>query len=250
MRLENIMSSTISESLPITGQGIPDFRTSPWGEDFSYHYYFGLVDLLKQDRQLLTFSEAATVIDQPEALIALLRHDIDADPYAALELAHKEAERGITASYFVIPNTEAYTLSDTNVIGALRRINHEYGHEVGLHYNPNQWRREHVTDVKDLEDDIVAQAKELEQALGIPIRSTTFHEPGADHPSWLGGALRLGGLANGYAGVFFSNSESALYATDSAGRWSFGEPKPRIEQAIAANARVIQLLTHAEWWHD
>jgi len=177
-----------------------------------------------------------------------LRHDIDESPADALTLARMEAEKNLPATYFVIPNSEHYSITDPEVLHTLGTIANLPGLEIGLHYNPNSWRRQHVMDVQELEKDIREQANTLAEALGKPIRSVAFHMPGSDHPSWMNGPERLAGLHNAYAAIYMSPAEGAMYATDSGGAWSFGEPKLRVKRASEAGARVLQILTHAEWW--
>lgn len=234
---------TVSQAHP----SIPVFRTKPWNMDFSADYLFDIANTIRADRSLYTFKQAASALLDPNAKIGIIRHDIDINPGAAATLAHLEAGQGIIATYFVIPNSEHYTLSDPSVTLALSQIA-DAGHEIGLHYNPSARIRSNVTRLSDLEADITKQSRILEQATGQKVKSVSFHEPGTDHPTWMDGPVRLAGLTNAYAGIFMSSSEGALYTTDSAGTWSYGEPISRINHAIDVNARVIQVLTHAEWW--
>lgn len=225
---------------------IPDFRTEPWSGDFSLPYYLGLVETLgSSGRELTTFSEFASPGFTQTAPLALLRHDIDISLDAAVELARQEAERGTVATYFALVDADVYKVADSATVDALRTIQHEYGHEVGLHYAPQA--KPFDTDA-EFEQDVISQANQLEAALGADITSVSFHKPSHHPNSWLGGPLRVAGLINAYAGVFISPALGALYATDSRGVWSFGEPVERIRKANKAAAPIAHLLTHAEWW--
>jgi 8-oxo-dGTP pyrophosphatase MutT (NUDIX family) len=235
--------------MSVVDKSIPEFRTAPWGENFTHEYYFSLIDTLGSGRELHTFSGAADLVHSQEIPIGLIRHDIDFSPSKALELASKEADRDIRATYFVLPNGEDYDISDAKAAKQILSIADDYGHEIGLHYNPSAWLRQNVTDVRDLEADISAQAAILEEVIDMPVNSMSFHRPGARHPTWLNGPTRLAGLVNAYAGVFMSPAEAALYTTDSTGVWRYGEPLRRIQSANGVGARVIQVVTHAEWWN-
>lgn len=239
------MSTT---GLPESNNTLATFQTEPWQGDFSYGYYFGLVNQIQESCDIQTFSEVAALPDDMPRPTALIRHDIDTGVAKALQLARQEAQEGIRATYFAIPNIEDYDIKDKNTAAMLARIA-GYGHEVGLHYNPDEFFRDTVTDPYELVEDMVRHATDLSQALdGRPVISTSFHNPSAKNTAWLGGGRRLGDLVNAYAGEYMLPSHGALYATDSNGIWRYGEPGARINKALLAGARVIQLLTHAERW--
>ncbi len=68
----------------------------------------------------------------PEAGDVLLRHDVDLSLGAALEMARFEAERGVSATYFLMTEGEFYNLDSASGVGALRTLR-ELGHRIGLH---------------------------------------------------------------------------------------------------------------------
>lgn len=163
---------------------ISENKGEPWGEDFSYDYYWRMVDeLLKQDSgySLHTFSEAPQEINGPDSRTCLVRHDIDSDPKIAAKMAAKELHRDIRSTYFVITNSDRYKITDSANLKALEEIA-RCGHEVGLHYNPNQELRSRPTEIHELTDDIRDQASYLENIIQTPVSSFSFHEPGG-HPS-------------------------------------------------------------------
>ncbi len=63
--------------------------------------------------------------------VVALRHDVDESLESALELGRLEHARGLRATYFVL-HTARYW-STPALIPALRRLQDEYGHEVGFH---------------------------------------------------------------------------------------------------------------------
>jgi len=75
----------------------------------------------------VTFSEFAAGDNDPNAVA--IRHDVDHDAEHALRFARWEAERGIRASYYLLP-TAPYWDSDARRCGLAIA---ELGHEVGVH---------------------------------------------------------------------------------------------------------------------
>lgn len=218
-----------------------------WSEDFSYSYHWKIVDTLQREGyRLCTVSEAAEhLTDSAEGRLAIIRHDIDMSPAAAKAMAKLEAAQDIQATYFVIPNTPHYDIREPKAMALIQKIA-DYGHEIGLHYNPDTYARNHVADARVLEEEIASHADYLERIIERPVKAVSFHEPG-NRQGWLRGPLTLGGLPNAYAAKFMDSGQGALYATDSSGVWKYGEPIQRIQ---TAGADVIQILTHAEWWSE
>jgi hypothetical protein len=93
---------------------------------FTYAEYARFLDRLSE-RLVVPMREFA----QGEGDLAL-RHDVDSRLGSALELARREAERGLPATYFVL-HTAPYW-SDPELLARLRQLQ-ELGHEVGLHHD-------------------------------------------------------------------------------------------------------------------
>lgn len=66
-----------------------------------------------------------------ERAVVSLRHDVDVSLRSALELAGLEHAHGLRATYFVL-HTAPYW-SSPRLVDDLRRLQDEYGHEVGWH---------------------------------------------------------------------------------------------------------------------
>ena len=103
--------------------------------------------------------------------VCLLRHDVDADIGAALELARIEQEYAISATYFLMLRSPFYNL--------LARANHaiakeirQLGHRIGLHYDIG-FRSSN----KPIEDSIASEAAFLGETLETPIDAVSFHQP-------------------------------------------------------------------------
>jgi hypothetical protein len=74
----------------------------------------------------------ATFEGQPRPGDLLLRHDVDLSLPAAVDLAELEAERGATATYFLMSESVFYNLASEEGRRTLARLR-ELGHRVGLH---------------------------------------------------------------------------------------------------------------------
>lgn len=61
-----------------------------------------------------------------------LRHDVDHSIDVALEVAHYEYRRGVSATYFLLPTASYWT--DPYLVDKCLQLQ-DYGHEVGLHMN-------------------------------------------------------------------------------------------------------------------
>lgn len=69
-----------------------------------------------------------------------LRHDVDHDLRGALEMARMEHEYGLRGTYFILHSARYYGVTKKNytrhnewIIPVLRRIQDDYGHEIGWH---------------------------------------------------------------------------------------------------------------------
>lgn len=64
--------------------------------------------------------------------LCALRHDVDHDLDIALEMANREHEMGVQATYFILPSAPYW--DDPRLIDKCLQLQ-DYGHEVGLHVN-------------------------------------------------------------------------------------------------------------------
>ncbi|MBK1706880.1 hypothetical protein [Halochromatium glycolicum] len=126
------------------------------------------------DRLLAHLGTTVTVsefADAPRrAGLCALRHDVDHDLDAALDMAHREWRAGLRASYYLLP-TAAYWSDDPRFSEKVRQLT-DYGHEVGLHVNCfAQWA------AGELDDPGAALRNRLKRlrATGVPVRSISAH---------------------------------------------------------------------------
>ncbi|MTK52052.1 DUF354 domain-containing protein [Paludibacter sp.] len=94
--------------------------------DFTFHKYIDLLHVLKhQGFEFRTFEEFCQ--GQNEGKFVILRHDIDARPYHALQCAEIEHQEGIPASYYF------RIVRNSNRPEIIQKIA-DLGHEIGYHY--------------------------------------------------------------------------------------------------------------------
>jgi hypothetical protein len=163
--------------------------------------------------------------------LCILRHDVDVDPGAALELARIEAERSVFGTYFVMTRSPVYNAFGRANQTVFRKIL-ELGHCIGLHY-----------DIAfepaggSLESWIEGEADILGRMLGTEIRSVSFHQPalGRTRPR----TIRLDGLINAFDFPGFT------YVSDA----NKGLPKGSLVRLFREGSTPrIHLCVHPLWW--
>jgi hypothetical protein len=176
----------------------------------------------------LPFHEHDTTKDE---LVCLLRHDVDSDLDAALDIARIEAELGVLATYFVMLRSPVYN--------AFSRANHELverilelGHHLGLHYDPGFAPRAGRTH----EDEIDVERRALAEMLGAPVRAVAFHQVS---------------LAPGSEAIEVRDAVKATYMP---GYEFIADPNKSdwvLEAFTVFRERLhprVQLLVHPMWW--
>ena len=155
----------------------------------------------------------ATFEEHPQEGDLFLRHDVDLDLAAALELAELEADAGARATYFLMTESVFYNLASSEGAATASRLR-ELGHAVGLHaVYPN------VT-LDDRFDPVMS-----------------WHNPDPDVMS-----EPVAGVTNAYAEPHFAREN---YRSDSNQHWRNGCPH---EELRARAFPWLQLLTHPEIW--
>lgn len=200
-----------------------------WSEDFSYGFLAELYQRLMASYPPLLIGDAASAVGSTALLV---RHDLDLSVRRAVTLARLEADLGLRSTYHVMVDCPFYDVESPAVQEDLRAIS-ELGHEIGLHYDPDNSRTAEVP----LEEDLAHSCERVATAVGMPVRSLSFHRP---PPALLGGGLFVAGRVNAYAEPFFE-----WYLSDSRGRWREGNPMESIERP---RSTLLQMLVHPIWW--
>lgn len=176
--------------------------------------------------------------DKADDRHVIWRHDVDFSMHRAARLAEIEAEEGATATYFVNPHCPFYNLLEPEITRLLDRIR-SLGHEIGLHFDPSAYGSATWT-AADLQAALSRERSILELLLGAPVKSVSWHDPGASNVLGFD-ADEICGLFNAYSA---SLRRDYAYCSDSNGYWRF---QPMAE-VIAAGHLRLHLLTHPEWW--
>ena len=150
---------------------------------------------------------------EPRQGDVFLRHDVDMSLEAALRMAELEAERGVTATYFLMTRSQFYNLESRVGPPALARLR-ELGHRVGLH---------------------AVQPDAVPDGRFDPV--VAWHTPDPDTMS-----DPVDGAVNVYAPPWFDRGR---YRSDSNQRWRSGCPH---DELAAGAFDWLQLLVHPEIW--
>lgn len=213
---------------------------SAWSRDFSYAYLRKLLRAATANYAVRLFRDARQVLTalgpRPQLL---LRHDVDIDLAPATAMARIEHEFGVAATYMVMLNSPTYRLDQGRGRSALGELA-ALGHEIGLHFDfASMGERESAGGLADLEGQIDAACRRLEDLLGGPVASLSFHRP---LPQLLHGPLTVAGRINAYAAEL-----TEWYLSDSKGCWREGEPLPKL---LTPQRPLLQLLIHPIWWGE
>ncbi len=205
---------------------------------FLYTDYLDYLKNLREAGYLLSTFEACP----HEDMTALIRHDIDASPVKALEMARVESENQVRATYFVLLTSKFYNLLDQENEQAIREIS-KLGHEVGLHFDFSKYGAS-LTQSK-LQDAVFYETSLLSRILeGKPVHSISWHIPmkaylGKDVPLF----SEAGALKNAYSSEYFYGYK---YISDSMMRW-----REVPEQMISPlKYPRLQILTHLIWYSN
>lgn len=155
-----------------------------------------------------------------------LRHDVEIDLAAAVDVAKLEAAAQVRSWYFVCPESP-FIRTQLGHLNSWAKELLSLGHVVSLHM--------FLGGGMDALDVRVARAAEL---VGIePPSALTFHAPGLD-------AEILAQAPRGAMVYQQLAAQSCQYLSDSTSRWRWGDP-----WTSEFSGRPTQLLTHPFWWN-
>lgn len=200
---------------------------------FNLENYRALLQGALESRyQFRDFSEK----DSPSP-VCLLRHDIDADLNAALEMAKVEAELGIKATYFLMTRSPLYNLLSRHSSRCVEAIK-GLGHAIALHFDQG-----FMISSSRIANQIDFEAEMLERLFDVEVTVISFHQP---NESVLQGAVDTGRRLNTYNKHQFNGFE---YYSDSNRVFPLREKGTRAKEIFSALApKNIQLLIHPIWW--
>lgn len=164
----------------------------------------------------------------------ILRHDIDFDTAAALEMAELEVREGVKSTYFALLRTGFYNPFERNCTEHLRRIV-GLGHDVGLHFDETQY-----DEGENMPAAIEREAAALSGILEVPVRCVSMHRPSnvALEADW-----DVPGIVNSYSKELFHSFE---YVSDSHRHWR----KPVLDLIRSNECSHLHILTHPFWYGE
>lgn len=145
---------------------------------FTYELYDSLLGELSNAAryQVMSLNDFIQTTDDSKILVGL-RHDIDANPFKAMEMAALEESRGFSSTYYVLHSTSYYGRSTEKGFVRNKAMSPVYqtifnrGHEIGIHNDLIQLIVFYNIDpIAFITDEI-----EYYTQLGIPVWGTSAH---------------------------------------------------------------------------
>jgi hypothetical protein len=165
------------------------------------------------------------------ARVCLMRHDVDAELGAAVELARIEQRVGVQATYFCMLRSPLYNVFGRGNVELVHEIV-SLGHAIGLHYDvgfaPPAGRTH--------EETIAAEATALRELVGTPIGAVSFHQPASNAET---AGIATAGLTSAFDLPGFK------YFSDANKADGFQDLRRVIRDGTWSR---IQVLIHPIWW--
>lgn len=201
---------------------------------FSYAYYREMLRYaLEKDCHIIPFSDFEADANYRQII---LRHDVDLSLEAAERMAILEHAENIRSTYLLRLNSTFYNLFSEHDFLLVRNIM-ERGHEIGLHFDPEFYKKSGQKLVEGLRGEI----KVLENIFQVSVKTISQHRPLAFGMANFDGAADLDKM-------FTHNqtySEQCKYISDSGGNWREGDIVENVERY-----RNLQAHVHPVWWGE
>ncbi len=166
----------------------------------------------------------------------LLRHDVDINFDAAVDMAEIEAKNNWQSIYFIMLSTEFYNIFSRAGRKNLNSILN-LDHEIGLHYDLSVYNKK-----INIEKKLKEECQILETLIDRPVRYVAPHRPSSYCKEILNSESFIANRAHPYQPKYFSDNK---YITESPGYWSHGHP---LDNTNFKTGKAIQLLTHPHLW--
>jgi hypothetical protein len=238
---------------------------------FTWSQYKELLYKLKQDKFIvLPLNEMRNTINESKVVVGL-RHDIDFNPFKALEMSNIEKSYGLRSTYFILATTEYYGHFGTSGVVRNRGMEQLYkelsnnGAEIGIHNDLL------TVMIYYKIDPLAFNKKELffYDSLKIPVHGTAAHGSALaratlsnfnifsdfatkDSVEYLGMKYPLGQHSLKEFGfeyeAYFINF--TVYYSDSGGKWNDPEGFNGILNKLdnSKPGDRIEILAHPDWW--
>jgi hypothetical protein len=197
--------------------------------EFTLDSYTTLLQYLREIYTITPFCSAS----KTNVPSLILRHDIDYSIENALRMARIERNLEIKSTYFVLIKCEFYDAFEDKNVADLKEIS-KLGHEIGLHFEPHQYRFYNQSMKKTFK----AEISQLEALLDEKVRSISRHGP------WDRDAFAS---IKGYINANHPFWRSDLFIHESCRAWTPFEGLPIL---LNSPPRRVQLLIHPDNWQE
>lgn len=238
---------------------------------FKWDQYTKLLDLLVQDKFIvLPLNEMRNTINETKVVVGL-RHDVDLNPFKALEMAKIEKLYGIRATYYFLATADYYGSINNSVMAHSPGIEnlfkeiHNTGAEIGIHndlltvlilnnIDPYLFNKEELKFYKSLNIPIYGTA-----AHGSPLakKSVPNYEVFSDFAKsdsvlYQGRKYPLGKHSLKQYGFKYEaySLNHGFYFSESGGKWNDPDGFAGILRKLESSkpGERIQILVHPDWW--
>lgn len=238
---------------------------------FRWNQYTQLLDILSQDKfVVLPLNEMRNTFNKSKVIVGL-RHDVDFNPFKALEMAEVEKIYGIRATFYFLATAEYYGKIENSTfvrsagIETLIKNIHNTGAEIGIHndlltvlilnkIDPYLFNKEELKFYNSLKIPIYGTA-----AHGSPLAKKTIPNYEAfsdfaksDSVQYEGKKYPLGKRSLKAYGFKYEAYfiDYGTYFSDSGGKWNDPEGFAGILKKLESSkpGDRIQILAHPDWW--
>jgi len=238
---------------------------------FTWTQYTELLTKLSQEKfVVLPLNEMRNTYDNSKVVVGL-RHDVDLNPFKALEMAKIDNLYRIRSTFYFLPTAEYYgTISNSTIVRSpgienLFKEIHDTGAEIGIHndlltimivygLNPFEFNRQEIAFYKSLRIKIYGTA-----AHGSPLakktvpnyqifsdyaKSNSLQYQEKKYPLGQHSLKDYGFKYEAYAINY------GIYYSESGGKWNDPEGLTGILKKLDSSkpGDRIQILVHPDWW--
>lgn len=238
---------------------------------FYWDQYFELLTKLSEDKFIvLPLNEMRKTFNESKVVVGL-RHDVDFNPFKALEMANIEKSLGFHATYFLLATSEyAGSFNNSGFTRAqgmeyLYKELHKTGAEIGIHndllavmilYNidPFWFNREELSFYRSLKIPIYGTASHGSEIAKETVTNYQIFSDFAKKDSvtykdkkYPLGLHSLKEFRFLYEAYFIKFN---IYLSDSGGKWNDPEGMAGIMKKLKSSVPGdrIQILVHPDWW--
>jgi hypothetical protein len=238
---------------------------------FTWSQYTELLEKLSGPKfKVLPLNEMRKTFDNSKVVVGL-RHDVDFNPFKALEMAELEKAYRIRSTYYFLATAEYYghfknsTFFRSTGIGNLFKEIHKTGAEIGIHndllsimiehgLNPYLFNKEELAFYRSLKIKIYGTASHgsLIAKKTVPNYQVFSDFAKSDSIQYQGKKYPIGNYSLRDYGFKYEaySINFGIYLSDSGGKWNDPEGLTGILKKLESSkpGDRIQILAHPDWW--